>query len=102
MAATSNGFRVAVRAPRGPRMYLGPRALLWNGASVWTAEPSPFEAFEFSTTSTALEAAQETLTYFEWGTSAARDRIVEIIDAAGFVIHKAGFGASGTSALRVM
>lgn len=100
--ALSDGFRVAIYAPRGPRMYLGPRALLFSGACEWTCEPSSLLAEEFPTKTEALEAAREVLGTFEWGTPAARDRIVEVFEAGGARVAKVLFRADGLHALRLI
>lgn len=83
-------------------MYQGPRVLLWDGRTTWAAETSPFDAFQFSDANDASNAAADVLATFEWGTPRARDRIVEIIDAAGLVISKVGVRANGVGALRLM
>lgn len=100
--AVSDGFRVAIYAPRGPRVYLGPRVLLFSGAVEWTCEPSPLLAEEFASKTEALEAAREVLETFEWGTPAARDRIVEVFEAGGARVMKVLFRADGIHALRLV
>lgn len=83
-------------------MYLGARVMLWSGAVTWACEPSVFDAWEFSSIDDATTAAAEVLQAFEWNTPAARDRIVEVIDASGVTVRKIGMRANGVGALRLM
>lgn len=101
-----DGLRVAISAVkdgvRGPRMWLGPRTMLWSGAVTYACEPAPLLAEVFPSQPDAAEAAGEVIRSFEWGTPAARARIVEIFDTTMVLVARVGFGPSGLSTLEMV
>ncbi len=101
--STANGdaFRVAIYAPRGPRMFLGPRALLFSGDAPFTCEPSALCAAEFSSVARGCDAAAEVLATFEWGAPLGSPRIVEVFNRGGASVAKLILRASGLDALRL-
>lgn len=97
-----NGFFVGISAPGGPRMWVGPPALLWDGRCEHSCEIKPQWARRFEDIPEASNAAGEVMQTFKWGGPSARPRIVEIVDVTGVVHVKCAFSSSGMSALRLL